>query len=153
MLLTFEAAAALLAAGPRPSKRLRAVYATCVDVYYTSAHSSTHINTHKQMYLYTFLNLLLNHEMTYQVFLVSCAGAPRDHQAIFVETNSDKSGQIFQVTGNIQTGMRYESKPAKRPEESLSFVKKELLGTVTTANYTGIDPACRRNPPPANVKS
>jgi hypothetical protein len=87
--------------------------------------------------------------MAHQVFLVSYAGAPRDHQVIFVETNPDRSGQLFQVTGNIQTGMRYESKAAKRPEDSASFVKKELLGSVTTANFSRIDPACRSNPPPA----
>jgi hypothetical protein len=87
--------------------------------------------------------------MSYQVFLVSYLGAPRDHHAIFVETNSDKSGQIFQATGNIQNGMTYESKPAKRPEDSASFVKKELLGTVTTANYSRIDSVCKRIPPPA----
>jgi hypothetical protein len=87
--------------------------------------------------------------MSYQVFLVSYLGAPRDHQAIFIETNSDKSGQIFQATGNIQNGMTYESKPGKRPEDSASFVKKELLGTVTTANYSRIDAVCKQIPPPA----
>ena len=86
--------------------------------------------------------------MPFQVFLVSSAGAPRDHLAIFVETGPDNSGQIFQVTGNIQTGMNYESKLAERPEAP-TFIKKELLGTVTTANYPQIDGVCRENPPPA----
>lgn len=87
--------------------------------------------------------------MSYQVFLVSYAGVPRDHHAIFVETNSDKTGQIFQVTGDIQNGMTYESKPGKRPEDSASFLKKELLGTVSTSNYPRINNVCSQIPPPA----
>ena len=87
--------------------------------------------------------------MSYKVFLVSSLGAPRDHEAIFIETELDESGQIFHVTGNIQTGMKYESEARKKPEESISFVKKELLGTVPIANYSRINSVCERIPPPA----
>lgn len=86
--------------------------------------------------------------MSYRVFLVSYLGSP-DHEAIFVEVNRDESGQVFHVKGNIQTGMEYESKPAKKPEDSFTFVSKELLGTVTEANYSKIDDVCKQIPPPA----
>lgn len=81
--------------------------------------------------------------MSFNVYLVVSAGAPRDHHAIFVETKPDSSGQIFQVTGNIQNGMTYEIKPAGRPEDSLTYQGKTLLGTVTAADYPQIDSVCR----------
>ncbi|KAH7386889.1 hypothetical protein DE146DRAFT_586009, partial [Phaeosphaeria sp. MPI-PUGE-AT-0046c] len=86
--------------------------------------------------------------MPYNVFLVSYVGAPRDHYAIFVETNSDLSGYIFQVTGDIQRGMSYGHKQAKRPEESASFVSKSFIGTVSEVNYAQIQPTVEAIPPP-----
>ncbi|KAH0371108.1 hypothetical protein KCU65_g2164, partial [Aureobasidium melanogenum] len=86
--------------------------------------------------------------MAFNVYLVISAGAPRDHHAIFVETKPDSSGQIFQVTGNIQNGMSYETKSDGRPEDSLSYQGKTLLGTVTAADYSQIDSVCRTIPPP-----
>ena len=61
--------------------------------------------------------------MSYPVFIISCIGAPRDHHAIFVEMKSGKTGQIFQVTGKMQSGMQYESKSGERPEDSASSIK------------------------------
>lgn len=87
--------------------------------------------------------------MSYKVYQISYAGAPRDHHAIFVETQEDQSGQIFQVTGNIQSGMRYETKQAKKPEDSASFQAKILLGSVSIADYSRIDDECKRVSPPA----
>lgn len=86
--------------------------------------------------------------MSYKVYLVTSVGAPRDHHAIFVETKPDLSGQIFQVTGNIQSGMEYETKTSKQPEESATFQEKTLLGTVTAADYQSIDSVCRSIPAP-----
>lgn len=86
--------------------------------------------------------------MSYKVYKVSYLGGQRDHHSIFVETESDGSGVIFQVTGDIQNGMRYESKSAKKPEDSHSFVSKEYLGTVSAANYSSIGTVCSSNPPP-----
>ena len=81
--------------------------------------------------------------------MVSFLGGRGNHIAIFVETKDDNSGQLFHVTGTIQLGMKYESKSGKKPEESLTFVEKELLGTTTTANYSRFDAVCRGVPPPA----
>jgi hypothetical protein len=63
--------------------------------------------------------------MLYQVFLVESLGAPRNHHALFVETNvTDGSGYVFQVKGDIQRGMDYEAKQGCKPEESHTFVSK-----------------------------
>lgn len=86
--------------------------------------------------------------MSFKVYLVSSVGAPRDHHAIFVETKADRSGQIFQVTGNIQSGMKYKTESGKQPEESASFQGKTFLGTVTAADYSSIDSVCRAIPAP-----
>lgn len=86
--------------------------------------------------------------MSYAVYLVSYLGAPRDHHAIFVETNADHSGFIFQVTGDIQRGMTFGHKPAKRPEDSNSFVSKSYIGTVSETNYARIQSIVDAIPPP-----
>lgn len=86
--------------------------------------------------------------MSSKVYLVSYLGAPRDHQAIFVETNEDKSGHIFQVTWDIQSGMSYGHKSAKRPEDSATFTTKEQLGTVSEANYHQIQSIVETIEPP-----
>jgi hypothetical protein len=56
--------------------------------------------------------------------------SPRYHIVIFVATNSDGSGFIHHVTGDLITGMRYERKIGKMPEESGIFHNKELLGKI-----------------------
>jgi hypothetical protein len=48
--------------------------------------------------------------MSYNVYLVSSLGAPRNRQSIFVQAHPNQSGHIFQVTGNIQTGVASEHK-------------------------------------------
>jgi hypothetical protein len=85
--------------------------------------------------------------MSYKVYKASYLGAPRNHHAIFVETESDGNGVIFQVTGDIQNGMRYESKKGKRLEDSNSFVSKEYLGAVSSANFLRVGTVCSSNPP------
>ncbi|PGH14613.1 hypothetical protein AJ79_02948 [Helicocarpus griseus UAMH5409] len=56
---------------------------------------------------------------------------PRDHHALFVETDpATGSGQIYQVTGNIQNGMVFEDKPSEAPEQDPTFHEKRPLGTV-----------------------
>lgn len=87
--------------------------------------------------------------MSYKVFLVASAGLPRDHHAIFVETNEDgaKSGYLYQVSGTIQEGMIYSHKKTRRPEESNTFSSKTLIGTVTPGNYPRIRSFLRSNHP------
>ncbi len=87
--------------------------------------------------------------MSYNVYLASYIGAPRNHQAIFVETEPDNSGRVFQVKGDIQNGMTYESKPAKRPDDSATFVEKVFIGTVSEANFSRIHSICDGITPPA----
>jgi hypothetical protein len=87
--------------------------------------------------------------MTCNVYRVAFLGAPRDHHIIFVESKSDGSGIIFQVRGDIQNGMTYESKNGKKPEDSASFVSKTSIGTVSVGDISRIDSVCRRIPPPA----
>lgn len=86
--------------------------------------------------------------MSYYVYRVAYLGAPRDHHAIFVETNADGSGNVTHVTGDIQNGMKLDQKAGKRPELSTSFVEKSLLGSVSINDYPYIWEICRSIPPP-----
>ncbi|KAJ3536444.1 hypothetical protein NM208_g6714 [Fusarium decemcellulare] len=86
----------------------------------------------------------------YPVYLVESLGAPRNHQAIFVQTRNDESGTVFHVTGNIQEGMTYESSQlATKPDLSPTFISKSQLGWVIVDDLSRIDSICRANPPPA----
>jgi len=89
--------------------------------------------------------------MSFNVYLVDFMGMPRNHHGIFVETHEDgdKTGYLYQVTGNIQTGMIHEHKKAKQPEMSNSFGGlKQLIGTVTPNNYVYIRSVVNGVPPP-----
>ncbi|EPE27099.1 hypothetical protein GLAREA_03013 [Glarea lozoyensis ATCC 20868] len=86
--------------------------------------------------------------MSYNVYVAAYAGASRDHHTIFVENRKRGAGTIFQVKGSIQQGMEFESKKVKKPEDSLSFVDKTLVGTVTKENYPKIATICATIPPP-----
>jgi hypothetical protein len=86
--------------------------------------------------------------MSYNVYLVAYTGVPRDHHAIFVEMNPDKSGHIFQVTGTIQQGMNHNDKPAKKPDESASYQGQEFIGKVSVANFPRIKAICEGIPAP-----
>lgn len=86
--------------------------------------------------------------MSYYVYLVSYQGLPRDHHAIFIETEADGSGVIYQVSGSIQEGMKHDHKRAKKPEDSFSFVSKDYLGTISHANYHSVAGICNTIEPP-----
>jgi hypothetical protein len=89
--------------------------------------------------------------MSYNVYLVDYMGMTRNHHGIFVETHEsgDRTGYLYQVTGNIQTGMIHEHKKAKQPEMSNSFGGlKQLIGTVTPENYVHIRSVVNSVPPP-----
>jgi len=87
--------------------------------------------------------------MLYQVFLVESLGAPRNHHALFVETNvTDGSGYVFQVKGDIQRGMDYEAKQGRKPEESHTFVSKSSLGWVDAGAIGRINEVCVSILPP-----
>ncbi|KAI9809074.1 MAG: hypothetical protein M1825_002363 [Sarcosagium campestre] len=86
--------------------------------------------------------------MSYKLYRTEDVGVPLDHHAIFVETATDGSGRLFQVTGNIQEGMKYECEGGKKPEMSLSFVDKVFLGQVATTNWDRFGEICSSIPPP-----
>jgi hypothetical protein len=86
--------------------------------------------------------------MIYTIYRGASTGMPRDHHAIFVETYEDLSGHLYQVTGNIQTGMSYEEKSRTKPEDSITFQSKTRIGTVTAANYPRIKEICQGICPP-----
>jgi hypothetical protein len=86
--------------------------------------------------------------MSYNVFLAAYIGGARDHHAIFVETEANGAGYIFQVTGDIQNGMKYECKAGKKPETSASFSSKTYLGVIAVTDWNRIGEVCSGIPPP-----
>jgi hypothetical protein len=77
--------------------------------------------------------------MSYKVFLAEYIGVPRNHHAIFVELVHDGEGEIYQVIGDILTGMQHERKDVKRPDKSASYMSMEQIGTVSHENYDRIE--------------
>ena len=62
-------------------------------------------------------------------------------------------GFIHHVTGDLVTGMRYERKIGKIPEESGTFHSKELLGKIQATDYPArVDQVCTTQPPPPPQK-
>lgn len=87
--------------------------------------------------------------MSHPVYLVATIGAPRNHHALFVETDSVTGrGVVFQVTGNIQNGMQFETENRQCPEQSIGFVKKSHLGHVAADSLHLVEDTCRANPAP-----
>ncbi|KAM3510882.1 hypothetical protein MY11210_005485 [Beauveria gryllotalpidicola] len=86
--------------------------------------------------------------MQHRVFLSISLGAPRDHHAIFVETEPDGPGTVLQATGNIQNGMAFEVKTKHRPETSPEFLRRELLGWVAAEDLRRVEQVCAGVPPP-----
>ncbi|KAF2874598.1 hypothetical protein BDV95DRAFT_566534 [Massariosphaeria phaeospora] len=82
--------------------------------------------------------------MSYNVLLVESLGAPRNHQVIFIELSPGGAGYIFQVTGDIQTGMTFGHREEKEPEESVTFV-----GTIVVADFDRIQSIVESVAPPA----
>ncbi|KAI1770155.1 hypothetical protein F4818DRAFT_434108 [Hypoxylon cercidicola] len=55
----------------------------------------------------------------------------RYHTVLFVETNPDKSGRMYHVTGDITSGMTFDTKSYHNPELSQNLHTKEfILATV-----------------------
>jgi hypothetical protein len=86
----------------------------------------------------------------YPVYLIESIGAPRNHHALFVQTNEDETGSLFNVIGNIQSGMELEVKElSEKPELSQTFVSKSQLGWIEISDLHRVNDICRSNPPPA----
>ena len=80
----------------------------------------------------------------------------RYHNSIFVETNNNGSGTIYQVTGDVSSrcGMYYETNLTEPPDKSVSFFDKELLGFVPVKHYPAdFDEVCRAQPSPPQQKA
>jgi hypothetical protein len=87
--------------------------------------------------------------MPYPVYLVSSVGAPRDHHKIFIEKSKSGHGSTFQVTGNIQEGMKYECNLYEKPEDSVTFIGKLYIGTVDEGSLGRISYVLENIPPPS----
>ncbi|KKZ64411.1 hypothetical protein EMCG_09599 [[Emmonsia] crescens] len=87
--------------------------------------------------------------MSYNVYLIISTGMPRDHHALFVESNpATGSGHIYQVTGNVQNGMVFEDKPSEPPDQQPTFHSKTLLGTVRGDYEKAFKDVCLGTEPP-----
>jgi hypothetical protein len=87
--------------------------------------------------------------MLYPVYLVSSVGAPRDHHKIFIEKNKSGYGSTFQVTGNIQEGMKYQCNLYEKPEDSVTFIGKSYIGTVDEGSLGRMSYVLENIPPPS----
>ncbi|KAK8086606.1 hypothetical protein PG994_001580 [Apiospora phragmitis] len=86
----------------------------------------------------------------YHFYLVEYLGAPRNHHAIWVTTETNGDGSQFHVTGDIQRGMDFEARPISQdPRKSQSFVSRSLLGQIKAEDLALVESICRANPPPA----
>ena len=78
---------------------------------------------------------------------------PRYHTVLFVKNTTNSDGTIHHVTGDLVSGMQYQAKKAKKPEDSQTFHNKELLGTVDASKYpAAFDQICRQQPAPPKQK-
>lgn len=57
---------------------------------------------------------------------------PRSHHAIFVRLHDDGSGLLYNVEGNIQAGMTYETRASGSPEASETYEGMTQLGWVSS---------------------
>lgn len=85
----------------------------------------------------------MTEEISYLVFTAEYFGRP-NHIAIFVETEPDDDGRIFNVTGDILNGMTYEARPSSNPIHTLSYVLGTLtrIGTVMQQDMPRFEEAC-----------
>ncbi|KAF7960570.1 hypothetical protein EAE96_000249 [Botrytis aclada] len=78
----------------------------------------------------------------------------RYHNVIYVELVPGYSGIIHHVTGDITSGMRYDSKPRIRPETSDAFESKKLIGTIKASDYPKkVDEVLKACPAPGKQKA
>ena len=87
--------------------------------------------------------------MSYNMYLRETIGAVRDHHAIFVECGQDGAGYIFQVVGNIQQGMVFGHRRAKKAADEDECLGQEKIGMVTKANVDRIQSIIEKLPPPS----
>lgn len=77
-------------------------------------------------------------------------GAARNHHAIFAEHIKSGGGTLYHVTGDIQNGMKYETRSlSRKPDVSASFISKTYIGRVKVADVGRIDAVCQSIAAPA----
>lgn len=80
--------------------------------------------------------------------------SPRYHNVIFVQSKPSGDGFIHHVTGDITSGMHYDTKRGKRPEDSETFFSKDFLGTIQAADYPQkMNEVLSAQPPPPKQKN
>lgn len=62
------------------------------------------------------------------------------------------SGTTHHVTGDLVSGMKYETKPTPPPEQSASFHAKHFLGKIKESNLPVLTQISRDQPPPGRQK-
>lgn len=74
----------------------------------------------------------------------------RYHTVVFVETDADRGGYIYHVTGDLATatGMIYQCKKGPKPEDSLKFYRKTYLGQIRVSDFQEIGRLLQSIPPP-----
>ena len=70
------------------------------------------------------------------------------HNAIFLETEEDGSGEIYHVTGSVAEGYTYEMIPSKNPARSNRFSGMPFLGHLKRNKKTEICRHMRADPCP-----
>jgi hypothetical protein len=80
---------------------------------------------------------------------------PRHHHELFVLTDpTTDPGISHYVTGDLVSGMHYESKPVSSPEKSEIFPSTEYLGTVQILDYPHeVDRVLKGQAPPPKLKA
>lgn len=59
----------------------------------------------------------------------------RYHTVLFIETDPDGGGRTHHVTGDLASGMSYQSRADRPPEQDETFHARHYLGKVRTADY------------------
>ncbi|KAI7464773.1 hypothetical protein KC351_g15299 [Hortaea werneckii] len=87
--------------------------------------------------------------MSYEVYQVDYAGAPLNHQGVFVKMDDKtNSGRLFHVKGSLQQGMSFEEKAAPWREDSLSYQAMTRLGVVDISDFERFQQVCATLPAP-----
>jgi len=70
------------------------------------------------------------------------------HNAIFLETEEDGSGEIYHVTGSVAEGYTYEMIPSKNPARSNRFSGMPFLGHLKRNKKQKFVDICEQIPAP-----
>jgi len=73
--------------------------------------------------------------MSYAAYLLTTIGLPRDHHSLFIQTSPSGSGFIYQVSGNIQTGMLFNHKPSSPPSDEADYISMTQIGRVRVQEF------------------